>query len=123
MRGIENGEFEWTGKLEIRAREIDGSKQSMHGNILTNSRIQRDRFDRSMFSAVGTLLSASAVPQCDRDIKEVHGVQKGTYDDCRCFVHPVASILIHEIFKLVFGRKTKEVTHYKIPLLLVRQSM
>ena len=30
---------EWTGRVEISEEEIPGSKRSMHGNILTNSRL------------------------------------------------------------------------------------
>ena len=32
---------EWTGRVEISKEEIPGSKRSMHGNILTYSRLYR----------------------------------------------------------------------------------
>ena len=33
---------EWAGRVEITKEEIPGSKRSMHGYILTYSRIQRE---------------------------------------------------------------------------------
>ena len=36
---LEKNEGEWTGRLEISKEEIPGSKHSMHGYILTYSRL------------------------------------------------------------------------------------
>ena len=33
---------EWTGRVEISKEEITGGKRSMHGNILTYSRLERE---------------------------------------------------------------------------------
>ena len=33
---------EWNGRVEISKEEIPGSKRSMHGNILTYSRLRRE---------------------------------------------------------------------------------
>ena len=33
---------EWTGRVEISKEEIPGSKRSMHGNMLTYSRLERE---------------------------------------------------------------------------------
>ena len=33
---------EWTGRVEISKEDIPGSKRSMHGNILTFSRLERE---------------------------------------------------------------------------------
>ena len=33
---------EWTGRAEISKEDIPGSKRSMHGNILTSSRLERE---------------------------------------------------------------------------------
>ena len=34
---------EWTGRVEISKEKIPGSKRSMHGNILTYSRLEREK--------------------------------------------------------------------------------
>ena len=38
-RGFGKNAGEWTGRVEIRKEEISGSKHSMHGYILTYSRL------------------------------------------------------------------------------------
>ena len=38
-RGLEKNAGEWTGRVEISKEEIPGSKRSMHGYILTYSRL------------------------------------------------------------------------------------
>ena len=41
-RGFGKNAGEWTGRVEIRKEEITGSKRSMHGYILTCSRLKRE---------------------------------------------------------------------------------
>ena len=41
-RGFGKNAGEWTGKVEMNKEEIPGSKRSMHGNILTYTRLQRE---------------------------------------------------------------------------------
>jgi len=38
-RGVGTNEVEWIRKAEIKKKEIPGGGQSMHGNILTCSRL------------------------------------------------------------------------------------
>ena len=38
-RGVGKNEGEWAGRVEISKKEILGSKRSMHGNIMTRSRL------------------------------------------------------------------------------------
>ena len=38
-RGFGKNAGEWTGRVEMSKEEIPGSKRSMHGNILTYSRL------------------------------------------------------------------------------------
>ena len=38
-RGLEKNEGEWTGKVEFSKEEIPGSRRSIHGCILTYSRL------------------------------------------------------------------------------------
>ena len=38
-RGFGKNASEWTGRVEIRKEEIPGSKRSMHGYIMTYSRL------------------------------------------------------------------------------------
>ena len=39
---LEENASEWTGRVEISKEESPGGKRSMHGNILTYSRFQRE---------------------------------------------------------------------------------
>ena len=39
---FETNEGEWTGRVEISEEEIPGSKRSMHGYILTYSRLEKE---------------------------------------------------------------------------------
>ena len=41
-RGFGKNAGEWTGRVEMSKEEIPGSKCSMHGNILTYSRLERE---------------------------------------------------------------------------------
>ena len=41
-RGFGKNAGEWTGRVEISKEEIPGSKRSMHGYILTYSRLERE---------------------------------------------------------------------------------
>ena len=41
-RGLGKNAGEWTGRVEISKEEIPGSKHSMHGYILTYSRLERE---------------------------------------------------------------------------------
>ena len=41
---FEKNEAEWTRKVEIKRKEIPGSRQGMHGYIPTYSRLQRENF-------------------------------------------------------------------------------
>ena len=61
-RGFGKNAGEWTGKVEISRDEILGSRRSMHGNIRTCSRFERENLDES-------LISASAVPHRGKDAK------------------------------------------------------
>ena len=54
----------WTRGVEISKKEIPGSMRSMHGYILTCSRLKRGGPLSSGFSTDGSLIHASAVPDC-----------------------------------------------------------
>ena len=55
---------EWTGRVEISQEEIPGSKRSMHGyNTDLLQALKGERLS-SVFLSAGTLISASAAPQC-----------------------------------------------------------
>ena len=41
-KGFWENAGEWTGRVEISKEEIPGSKRSMHGYILTYSRLKRE---------------------------------------------------------------------------------
>ena len=41
-RGFGKNAAEWTGRVEISKEEIPSGKFSMHGNILTYSRLERE---------------------------------------------------------------------------------
>ena len=41
-RGSGKNADEWTGRVEINKEELPGSKRSLYGYILTNSRLERE---------------------------------------------------------------------------------
>ena len=59
-----NNAGEWTRGVKISKKEIPCSRRSMHGYILTCSRLKRGEPLSSGFSTDGSLIYASAVPHC-----------------------------------------------------------
>ena len=54
----------WIRKVDFGKEEIPGSKRSMRGYILTNYRLHRENLWALASQQMGSLISASAVPQC-----------------------------------------------------------